>query len=94
MSSLLVFNRVYRLEIQSVMLVFSTSLVNCCPSTFSPSLPPSESTEFTDNAWLWGRGGGGGVELCCRPYSAVSDQIQAIHNCSTTPNKNTSKDDI
>ena len=27
-SSLLVFNRVYRLEIQSVMLVFSTPLVN------------------------------------------------------------------
>ncbi len=28
MSSLLVFNRVYRLKIQSVMLVFSTTLVN------------------------------------------------------------------
>jgi hypothetical protein len=28
MSSLLVFNRVFRLEIQSVMLVFSTPLVN------------------------------------------------------------------
>jgi hypothetical protein len=28
MSSLLVFNRVYRLEIQSIMLVFSTPLVN------------------------------------------------------------------
>jgi hypothetical protein len=32
--SLLVFNRVYRLEIQSVMLVFSNPLVNCCPSRF------------------------------------------------------------
>ncbi len=43
MSSLLVFNRVYKLEIQSVMLVFSTPLVNCCPSTFSlisPTPPP------------------------------------------------------
>jgi hypothetical protein len=44
MSSLLVFNRVYRLEIQSVMLVFSTDFVNYCPSTFSlvssPPLPP------------------------------------------------------
>ncbi len=37
MSSLLLFlfNKVYRLEIQSVMLVFSTPLVNCCLSTFS-----------------------------------------------------------
>jgi hypothetical protein len=31
MSSLLVFNRVYRLDIQSVMLVFSTPLVNSFP---------------------------------------------------------------
>ncbi len=31
MSSLLVFNRVYRLEIPSDLLVFSTQLVNCCP---------------------------------------------------------------
>ncbi len=40
MLSLLVFNRVYRLEIQSVMLVFSTPLVKYCPSnllTGSPS---------------------------------------------------------
>jgi hypothetical protein len=36
MSPLLVFNRVYRLEIQSVMLVFSTPLVNySAPLTFS-----------------------------------------------------------
>jgi len=43
MSSLLVFHRVYRLEIQSVMLVFLTPLVNFCPSTFSltsPTPPP------------------------------------------------------
>jgi hypothetical protein len=33
------------------------------------------------------RGGGGGVELCCRPYS-VSDQVQNLQNCFTTPNKN------
>ncbi len=44
--------------------------------------------------------GGGGVELCCRPYSAgllhsVSDQIQNPQNCFTTPNiKITTKDDI
>jgi hypothetical protein len=42
-SSLLVFNRVYRLEKQSVMLVFSPlSFVNCCPSNLlsSSTLPP------------------------------------------------------
>jgi hypothetical protein len=41
MSSLLVFNIVYTLEIQSVMLVFSTGYVNYCPSiTFSPPCSP------------------------------------------------------
>jgi hypothetical protein len=46
MSSLLVFNRVYRLEIQSVILLFSTPLVNQLPSkllagssTPTPPLP-------------------------------------------------------
>ncbi len=34
-----------------------------------------------------------GVELCCRPYSAgifltLSDQIQNLQNCHTTPNNN------
>ncbi len=42
--------------------------------------------------WLWGEGGWGDVELCCRPYSAgvlhsVSDQIQNLQNCYTIPNK-------
>ncbi len=32
MMSLLLFNRVYRLEIQSVLLVFLTGIVNYCPS--------------------------------------------------------------
>ncbi len=41
---------------------------------------------------VWG-GVGGGVELCCRPYSAVVlrsvyDQIQNLPDCFTTPNKN------
>jgi hypothetical protein len=41
MSSLLVLNRVYRLEIQSVMLVFSTGFVIYCPSNLlSGYLPP------------------------------------------------------
>jgi hypothetical protein len=45
MSPLLVFNRVYRLEIQSVMLVFST-----------PFVPLTSSTVHTGKA---GTGGGG-----------------------------------
>ncbi len=50
----------WRVEIQSVMLVFSTPLA-CCPSIISmtSSLPPSQSKHTV-----------GGVELCCRPYSA------------------------
>ncbi len=41
MSSFLVFNRVYRLEIQLVMLVFLTSLVNCFTSNLVTVSPPS-----------------------------------------------------
>ncbi len=40
MSSFLVLNRVDRIEIQSVMLVFSTTLVNYCPSDFLTGLSP------------------------------------------------------
>ncbi len=104
MSSSLVFNRVYGLEIQSVMLVSSTPLVNCCPSTFSltsptPPPPPSQSkrTAYTDSVWLWG---GGGVLSC------VVDQILPEFNTlfltrfrtykiATPPQtKMTSRDDI
>jgi hypothetical protein len=40
-----------------------------------------------------GGGGVGGVEMYCGPYSAgvlhsVTDQIQNLQNCFTTPNKN------
>jgi hypothetical protein len=42
------------------------------PTLWPP--PPSQSkcTVYTDtnSVCLWGRGVGGGVELCCRPYSA------------------------
>jgi hypothetical protein len=58
----MVFNRVYRLEIQSVMLVFSTPLVNCCPSTFSLTYPTTlpllpKVNVYTGSVWLWGGGG-------------------------------------
>ncbi len=62
MSSLLVFNRVYWLEIHSV-LVFLTSLVNCCPAlNFSlVDLPPS-SPPFP----VWIIGVWMGMYLWCR----------------------------
>ncbi len=75
-----VFIRVYRLEIQSVMLVFSTQLwekvrgtiVHIVPLTFSlvhlPHFPPSlcQSTVCADSVGL---GEGGGVESCWRPFT-------------------------
>jgi hypothetical protein len=91
-------------------LLFSTQIVNYCHhgrrnytcvllSLYLLSdLPPSQTkwTVYTDSVWLWR---GGGVELCCRPYSAgvlhsVSDLIQSLQNCFSNPNKMTSKDDI
>jgi hypothetical protein len=92
--TLKVFNRVYRLEIQSVILVFSTSLVNRCPSTIFP-LP--KVNVYTDSVWLWG-GGVGDVKLCCRPnsagvYHSVSDKIQNLQ-IATPPQQITSEDDI
>jgi hypothetical protein len=73
MSSVLLFTRVYGMEIQSPMLVFSTPLVNCCSSTFSV---------YADSVWLGG--GAGGVFSCVVKHS-VSEQIQNLHNCNTTP---------
>jgi hypothetical protein len=94
------FNRVYRLEIQSVMLVFSIFFVNCCPSTYLLSdlphpFPLSQSKRTVHCVAVGGGGGGEGVELYCRPYSAgfqlpFSDKIQNLQNCYTTPNNNTS----
>ncbi len=59
MSSLLAFNRVYRLEIESVMLVFGPRFVNYCASNLLSGSPPpspsqSQSTVYTDSVWLWG----------------------------------------
>jgi hypothetical protein len=60
-------------------LVFSTQLVNCCSlgRTYTfvllafyhlSNLPPSQTMHsIYSSVWL---GGGGSVELCCRPYSA------------------------
>jgi hypothetical protein len=63
----------------------------------SDLLPPSPS-QCTCRQCVT-EGGKGGVKMYCGPYSAgvlhsVSDQIQNLQNCFTTPNKMTSKDDI
>jgi hypothetical protein len=77
-----------------------TILVYCCPSTV-PSLWPPPSpfpmySIYTDSVWLWGGGGVGGCwnalwtifSIFCRSLLSVSDQIQNLQNCFTTPNKN------
>ncbi len=71
-----------------------TILAYCCPSTFSLNPPPpqTKSTVYSDSVWLCVCVGGGGVELCFRPYSAgvlhsVSDQVPNLQNYFTTPNK-------
>jgi hypothetical protein len=66
----------------------------CTFSLTSSPLPPFPmySILYTESVCLWGVGVGG-VEMYCGPYSAgvlhsVSDQIQNLQNCFTTPNKN------
>jgi hypothetical protein len=83
------------------MLVFSTPLVNCCPSIFSPTSPTPPPLPKVNEQYVCGcvGGGVGGVELYCKPYStgvyhSVSDQIQNLQNCYNTPNKNTNKYNI
>jgi hypothetical protein len=73
MSSLLVFNGVYRLDIQSVMLVFSPLwTVAPLPSLwFTSPIPPTlpkVKVQFIQTVCGWE--GVGVVELCWRPYFA------------------------
>jgi hypothetical protein len=77
-------------------------LCNVAPLLYllSDLTPPPSQTKCTIYTVLysiyrhcvWLEGGGGDVELCCRPYSAevlhsVSGQIQNLQNCYTTPSK-------
>jgi hypothetical protein len=79
-----VLNRLNRLEIQSIMFgIFDPAGELLPPWTKEPYLctdapltslwhPPlatyqSKCILYTDRVWRWGKGG---VELCCRPYSA------------------------
>ncbi len=56
-----------------------TTVVYCCPSTFSLTFPPPSQTKctaYTDNTWLWG---GGGWEGCLN--SVVDHSLQEfIHS--------------
>ncbi len=76
--------------------IFDPALRTFDPLTFSlvhppPSPFPKSKYVYTDSVWL---GGGGGCYIVCwRPYSAgvqhsVSDQIQSLQYCFTTPDKN------
>jgi hypothetical protein len=78
----LCFNRFYRLEIHSLMVGIFDQLVKCCPLgrrnytcvllpstfslTFSPPFPSKMYSIYRQCVAV----GVGGVELCCRPYSA------------------------
>ncbi len=69
MSSLLVFNRVYRLEVEPFMLVLSTGLWNIAPRTFSlvsSAPPPPFSLPYVNKytvrgGGVWGHRKGGGL---------------------------------
>jgi hypothetical protein len=61
MSSLLVFIRVYRLEIQSVVLVFSTQLYEqyCLSNLLFSSSPPPLKVQYIQTVCGWEGVGGG-----------------------------------
>ncbi len=76
MSSLLVFNRDYRREIQSVMLVFSTPLVNHCLSNLligSPPPPFPFSVSISTGLCIYTvcNRGGGGDRVVWRAYTGI-----------------------
>jgi hypothetical protein len=81
MPSLLVFKRVYKLEIQSVILVFSTPLVKYCLSNL-----------LTGSPGIYTFGNMGGDRVVWRTYSGVIHcvfgQILNLQNCFTNRNKN------
>ncbi len=66
------------------------------PSLCPPPPPPLSKLNVQNIQTVCGGGGWGwgeGVELYCRPYSAgvlhsISDKIQNLKNCFTTPDKN------
>jgi hypothetical protein len=97
MSSLLVFNSVYRLEwrYSQSCLYFLPSFVNYCPS----NLLQSQSTIFTDSVWL-GVGWGAGLFSCVgdnffQEFNTVFlTRFRTYKNCFTTPNKNLGGEEV
>jgi hypothetical protein len=97
MSSLLVFNRVYSLEIQSVMLVFFRPLL-CTSATLTFSLvhlsPPLSRVNNYRGMFSYrvSQGWGGWDWVVWIAYTGVIhyvfvDQIPNLQNSFTTPNK-------
>jgi hypothetical protein len=95
MSSLLVFNRVYRLELQSVVLVFSTPLVNyrSAPLTFSlvhlPPHPLSLCEKYRGTCiqfircvtayWGWGGGAAGASDKHLPPSTFTGQFLRKAY---------------
>ncbi len=92
-SSLLAFNRVYRLEIQSIMLVFSTPLVNHCPSNLlTGSAPPPLLIRKGLCIYTVCNGGGEGsgcVESIYKSYTLCiwSDSEQFLYHPKQKPRR-------
>jgi hypothetical protein len=80
MSSSLVFNRVYRLEIQSVMLVFSTPFVKYCPSRLltnsPPPLPLFPVLVYVFIHTVYNRGEGGDGWVVWKAYTLIEIGIE------------------
>jgi hypothetical protein len=91
MSPLLVCNRVYRLEIQSVMLVFSTQLFEIL-SLYLLSISPPPLPCVNKNVYVFIQCVcNGGIGLCgehMQELYTVFDQILELQNCCTTPKNN------
>jgi hypothetical protein len=84
------FIRVYRLEIQSVMLDIFNPALRTVVALLTFSLvqlpPPLPYVKVRYMQTVFGCEGVGGIESCWRPYS---EQIQKLQNSyTTTPNKN------
>jgi hypothetical protein len=82
------------------MLIFSTPLRHCFPSTFSLTSPPpsqSKRTVYTDSVWLWGCGGRGVLSCVVDHILQEFNTLFLIrtYKIATPPQTEmTSKDDI
>ncbi len=82
--SLLVFTRVCRLEIQSVMLVFSSSFVNYCPSNLisgklSPLPPPCVNKYTVYTYTVCKRGGSMGSSEGRGPQTDITPAAKSLY---------------